>query len=58
MQTTRPERRRPRLTRASAIWLATTTTILLLALLNIFILGNSTSVEGQHLGFAGPLPGE
>jgi uncharacterized integral membrane protein len=46
----------PRLTRASAAWVATAVALLLLVLLIIFILQNSTRVEVHYLGFAGSLP--
>jgi len=44
------------MTRVSAVWVATATAILLLVLLIIFILQNSTRVEVHYLGFAGSLP--
>ncbi len=51
-----PERKAPRLTRASAAWVATAAALLLLVLLIIFILQNSRHVEVHYLGFAGSLP--
>jgi uncharacterized integral membrane protein len=46
----------PRLTRASAAWVATAAALLLLVMLVVFILQNSTRVEVHYLGFAGSLP--
>lgn len=51
-----PEREAPRLTRASAAWVATAAALLLLVLLIIFILQNSRHVDVHYLGFAGSLP--
>ena len=55
-RTSIPERKAPRLTRASAAWVATAAALLLLVLLIIFILQNSSHVEVHYLGFAGFLP--
>jgi uncharacterized integral membrane protein len=49
-------RRAPRITRASAAWVATAVALLLLILLIIFILENSTNVEVQFLGMSGTIP--
>ena len=46
----------PRLTRASAIWVATGTALLLLILLIVFMLQNSTKVEVHFLGVTGTIP--
>lgn len=46
----------PRLTRASAVWVATAVTLLLLVMLLIFILQNPSRVEVTFLGFTGSLP--
>jgi uncharacterized integral membrane protein len=43
-------------TRASAAWVATAIALLLLAMLIVFILQNSTRVEVHYLGLAGSLP--
>ena len=45
-----------RLTRASAAWVATAAGLLLLVLLIVFILQNSTQVKVRFLGFAGSIP--
>jgi uncharacterized integral membrane protein len=46
----------PRLTRASAIWVATGAALLLLILLIVFMLQNSTKVEVHFLGLIGTIP--
>lgn len=51
-----PTRRPPRFTRASAAWVATAVSLLLLVLLIVFILQNSTKVEVQFLGLEGSIP--
>ena len=51
-----PGRRAPRVTRASAAWVATGVALLLLILLIVFILENSTKVEVQFLGMSGTIP--
>jgi uncharacterized integral membrane protein len=51
-----PTRRAPRLTRAGAAWVATGVALLLLILLIIFILQNSTKVEVHFLGLSGTIP--
>ena len=51
-----PARRAPRFTRASAAWLATGVALVLLILLIVFILQNSTKVEVQFLGVSGTIP--
>lgn len=51
-----PPRRAPRVTRASAAWLATGVALVLLILLIVFILQNSTSVEVHFLGMSGTIP--
>jgi len=51
-----PTDRAPRLTRASAAWVATAVAVLLLVMLIVFILQNSTRVEVHYLGLAGSLP--
>ena len=48
--------RAPRVTRASAAWVATGVALLLLILLIVFILENSTKVEVQFLGMSGTIP--
>lgn len=48
--------RTPRFTRASAVWVATGAALLLLILLIVFVLQNSTSVEVQFLGLSGTIP--
>ena len=50
------KRRAPRVTRASAAWVATGVALLLLILLIVFILENSTRVEVQFLGMSGTIP--
>jgi len=51
-----PRRRAPRVTRASAAWVATAVALLLLILLIVFILQNSTKIEVQFLGMSGTIP--
>jgi uncharacterized integral membrane protein len=51
-----PTDRAPRLTRVSAAWVATAAAVLLLVMLIVFILQNSTRVEVHYLGLAGSLP--
>lgn len=46
----------PRVTRASAAWVATGTALLLLILLIVFMLQNSTKVDVQLLGLTGNIP--
>ncbi|WP_227487287.1 lipopolysaccharide assembly protein LapA domain-containing protein [Nocardioides malaquae] len=46
----------PKVTRASAAWVATGVALLLLILLIVFILQNSSRVEVQFLGMAGTIP--
>ena len=46
----------PRLTRASAVWVATGAALLLLILLIVFVLQNSTKVEVHFLGLTGTIP--
>lgn len=46
----------PRLTRASAVWVATGAALLLLILLIVFMLQNSTKVEVRFLGLTGTIP--
>jgi uncharacterized integral membrane protein len=46
----------PRLTRASAVWVATGAALLLLTLLIVFILQNSTKVEVHYFGMSGTIP--
>jgi uncharacterized integral membrane protein len=48
-------RRGPRVTRASAVWVATGVALLLLVLLIVFILQNTTKVEVRFLGLSGTL---
>jgi len=50
-----PAERAPRFTRASAAWVATAVALLLLVMLIVFILQNSTRVEVHYLGFGGTL---
>ena len=45
----------PRVTRASAAWVATGVALLLLILLIVFILQNSTKVEVHFLGLSGTI---
>lgn len=45
-----------RFTRASAVWVATGTALLLLILLIVFMLQNSTKVEVHFLGVTGTIP--
>lgn len=51
-----PTRRAPRVTRASAAWVATGVALVLLILLIVFILQNSTKVDVQFLGMSGTIP--
>jgi uncharacterized integral membrane protein len=51
-----PPDRPPRFTRASAVWVATGMALLLLILLIVFVLQNSTRVEVQFLGLSGTIP--
>jgi uncharacterized integral membrane protein len=46
----------PRFTRASAVWVATGAALLLLILLIVFVLQNSTKVEVHFLGLSGTIP--
>ena len=46
----------PRRTRASAVWVATGSALLLLILLIVFMLQNSTKVEVHFLGLTGTIP--
>jgi uncharacterized integral membrane protein len=48
--------RAPRVTRASAVWVATGVALLLLILLIVFILQNTTKVEVRFLGLSGTIP--
>jgi uncharacterized integral membrane protein len=48
--------RPPRLTRAGAAWVATGAGLLLLILLIVFILQNSTKVDVRFLGLSGTIP--
>lgn len=50
------EKGAPRLTRASAVWVATAAALLLLVLLIVFMLQNSTKVEVHFLGLTGTIP--
>jgi uncharacterized integral membrane protein len=45
----------PRFTRASAVWVATGAALLLLILLIVFMLENSTKVEVEFLGWTGTI---
>ena len=51
-----PTGRAPRFTRASAVWVATGVALLLLILLIVFVLQNSTKVEVQFLGLSWTIP--
>jgi len=51
-----PAPRAPRLTRASAVWVATGAGLLLLVLLIVFMLQNSTKVGVHFLGLTGTIP--
>jgi len=51
-----PGRRAPRVTRASAAWVATGIALVLLILLIVFILENSTKVEVHFLAMSGTIP--
>jgi uncharacterized integral membrane protein len=46
----------PRFTRASAVWVATGAALLLLILLIVFMLQNSTKVDVEFLGLTGTIP--
>ena len=46
----------PRLTRASAVWVATGAALVLLVLLIVFVLQNSTKVELHFLGLSATIP--
>ncbi|HET6916577.1 MAG TPA: lipopolysaccharide assembly protein LapA domain-containing protein [Acidimicrobiales bacterium] len=46
----------PRLTRTSAVWVATGAALLLLILLIVFMLQNSTKVTVHFLGVTGTIP--
>ena len=46
----------PRFTRASAVWVATGAALLLLILLIVFVLQNSTKVEVHFFGLTGTIP--
>ena len=46
----------PSLTRASAVWVATGVALLLLILLIVFVLQNSTKVEVHFLSLSGTIP--
>ena len=46
----------PRITRVSALWVATAAALVLLILLIIFVLQNSTKVEVHFLGLSGTIP--
>lgn len=48
--------RPPRMTRASAVWVAVAAALLLLILLIVFMLQNSTKVEVHFLGVTGTIP--
>ena len=48
--------RAPRVTRTSAAWVATGVSLLLLILLIVFILQNSTKVEVHFVGMSGTIP--
>ena len=52
----RPAPDAPRVTRASAAWVATAAALLLLILLIVFMLQNSTKVELHFLGLTGTIP--
>lgn len=51
-----PAPARPRFTRASAVWVATGAALVLLILLIVFMLQNSTKVEVHFLGSTGTIP--
>lgn len=51
-----PPPRAPRLTRASALWVATSASLVLLILLIIFMLQNSTKAALHFLGLSGTVP--
>lgn len=51
----RPAPGAPRLTRASAVWVATAAALVLLVLLIVFMLQNSTKVDVQFLGLTGTM---
>jgi uncharacterized integral membrane protein len=46
----------PRLTRASAVWVATGAALLLLVLLIVFMLQNASKVEVRFFGASGTIP--
>lgn len=46
----------PRITRVSAVWVATAAALVLLILLIVFVLQNSTKVEVHFLGLSGTIP--
>ena len=46
----------PRITRVSAVWIATGAALVLLILLIVFVLQNSTKVEVHFLGLSGTIP--
>lgn len=52
----RPATGAPRLTRASAVWVATGAALVLLILLITFMLQNTTKVEVHFLGLSGTIP--
>ena len=52
----RPAPGAPGLTRASAVWVATGAALLLLILLIVFMLQNSTKVDVHFLGVTGTIP--
>lgn len=51
-----PPRRPARFTRVSAAWVATSVALLLLVLLIVFMLQNTTKVEVQFFGWSGTIP--
>jgi uncharacterized integral membrane protein len=51
-----PARPAPRVTRTGAAWVATGVALLLLILLIVFILQNTTKVEVTFLGMSGTIP--
>lgn len=51
----RPAPGAPQLTRASAVWVATAAALVLLVLLIVFMLQNSTKVDVQFLGLTGTM---
>ncbi|GAA1246147.1 hypothetical protein GCM10009657_22630 [Oryzihumus leptocrescens] len=52
----RTETRAPRLTRASAVWVAIAAALVLLIMLIAFMLQNTTKVEVHFLGLSGTIP--